>query len=604
MDPGRALLPNTPAQGSGVGSQARELQPLTEEIIDRRFCRFCTEYIERPPFMASRCCGHNYHYGCTVVMTREITPCSTCNIIMPVEFVRNVDFGEEVKKYDWSFFEPVLAQGGREPNRASDSGPASEQAGSIAAVSGVSGLSVTENQPVVGAEGGGESAHSQIYRSPLGPQELTSSEAPYPLLPTASRQSIVRPSQEIDVVRMTMGFERLLAQIFTPEELLALASASGSDYKFLREMMARGVVPKWQKICQKEGYLCGRQMDIDKPEGAHVFFTAMQQHLDQLEPDHPFFVTFACLRQNPVTGYPEPVSPVVRIFRHQPEPTESTKPGLIFLFTFSEQLSSRFLGRLGFGSFASGTQLVKYLQFLMLTNGATQAIFVRPTLDGESDAEGLDSIDVKAFVQQYPPRDFGEGIPSKNDRGILLAAARSLGLQRIRKEDAEKVVLLSNMIEGGLRNSQLTVKHVIARMSELGYCQEQEKILFLRTRVGQMPGLPMSEAELGVQMSRLQHQVVNALTEMYEARATNQTDYILMDFESGLSVDPQKILMLVCDTDRLYLVNMKDRSVSTQCSSSIADICDFCKVFMSGYQVHKAHITSFVPTQTPENPSE
>ncbi|WBA80534.1 hypothetical protein [Endozoicomonas sp. GU-1] len=177
-------------------------------------------------------------------------------------------------------------------------------------------------------------------------------------------------------------------------------------------------------------------------------------------------------------------------------------------------------------------------------------------------------------------------------------------MQRIRKEDAEKVVLLSNMIEGGLRNSQLTVKHLIARMSELGYCQKQEKILFLRARVGQMPGLPISEDELRVQMISLQRQVVNALTEMYAVRATNQTDYILMDFESGLSVDPQKILMLVCDTDRLYLVNMKDRSVSTQCSPSIADICDFCKVFMSGYQIYKAHITSFVPTQTRENPSE
>lgn len=600
MDPSRTQLSNSP--GLGVGSQASALQPLTDEIIQRRLCHLCVEFVERPPFMASRCCGHIYHYGCTVVMTREVTPCSVCNTT-PVEFSRDVDFTEEVKRYDWCFFEPVLADGDRVPTRVPDSGAAGGQAGPIATVPGPP--SATDHQHVAGAEGGSERADSQSgspLQYPLAPQDLITPGASHPFLPTASQRD-TRPSQEIDLVRMTMGFERLLAQRIMPGKLLALASGR-EDNLFLREIMALGVVPKWQKICEKKGYLCGKQMNIDKPDGAHGFFTAMQQHLDQLEPEHPFFVTFACLRQNPVTGCPEPVSPVVRIFRHPTEPTKPTEPGLIFLFSFGEQLSSRFLGRLGFGSFASGTRLVKYLKFLMLTNGATQAIFVRPTKKGESDAEGLDNIDVKAFVQQYPPRDFGEGVPAKNDRGILLAAAQSLGLQRIRKEDAEKVVLLSNMIDGNLRDSQLTVKRVIAHMFELGHRKKQEKILFLRTTAGQMPGLPMSEIELSGQMTRLQHQVVDALTEMNTVRTANQTDYILIEFKSGVSATPQKILVLVCDTDRFYLVNMKDRSVSTQCSSSIDEICDYLQVFINGYQIFEAHITSFAPTQSSKSRAE
>ncbi|WP_257293327.1 hypothetical protein [Endozoicomonas sp. YOMI1] len=597
MDPGRAQLSNIP--GLGVSSQARELRPLTNEIIERRLCGLCAEYIECPPFMASRCCGDNYHYGCTVVMTREVAQCSVCKKT-PVEFARDTDFAEEVKKYDWSLFEPASAAGGYAPIQAFDSESASEQAGSIGAVAGPSGLSGNRNQQAVDVEEV-ERALAQLgtfVQQGLGAQELVPPKAPHPFHPPllTAAQTIARPSLKLNIVSMTRTFERLLGQLWMPDELQALAGQSG--YSFLRQMMDVGVVPGWQELCAEEDHLCGKQMNIDKSDDARAFFTAMQQHLDQLAPEHQFFVTFACSRQNPVTGCPEPVSPVVRIFRH---PTE---PRLIFLFTVGEPVPSRALGRLVYGSFASGTQLVKYLQFLMLVSEATQAIFVRPTKKGESDAEGLDKIDVKAFVQQYPPRDFGLGDPSKNNRRILLYAARSLGLQRIRKEDAEKVTLLNNMIEGDLRNSQLTVKNVIDHILGLGYRKKRGVHLLYDMPATQMPGLHGRDLELNRQMINLQNDLADVLIEMYNLRATSKTDYILIELEPEVFTLPEEILVLVLDTDRLYLVNMKNRSVSVQCSSSIDDICDFCQVFMSGCQILKANIISYAPTQTKKSLAE
>lgn len=596
MDPSRAQLSNIP--GLGASSLARELQPLTNEIIERRFCGLCAEYIERPPFMASRCCEHNYHYGCTVVMTREVAQCSVCKKT-PVEFTRDTDFAEEVKKYDWSLFEPASAAGSCAPIQAFDSEAVSEQAGAIGAVSGPTGLSGTRNQQVVDVEEA-ERALAQpgiFVQQNLVAQELVPPGAPHlhPALPTVA-QTIVRPSLKLNMVSMTKTFERLLGQLWMPVELQSLAMQRG--YSFLRQMMDVGVVPRWQQMCDKEDHLCGKQMNIDKSGGARAFFTAMQQHLDQLAPEHRFFVTFACSRQNPVTGCPEPVSPVVRIFRH---PTE---PRLIFLFTIGEPVPSRALGRLVYWSFASGTQLVKYLQFLMLVSEATQAIFVHPTKKGESDAEGLDKIDVKAFVQQYPPRDFGLGDPSKNNRRILLYAAQSLGLQRIRKEDAEKVTLLNNMIEGNLRDSQLTVKNVIDHILGLGYRKERGVHLIFDMPATQMPGLPGIDVELNRQMINLQNDLADVLIEMYNQRATSKTDYILVELEPEVSTLREEILVLVLDTDRLYLVNMKNRSVSVQCSSSIDDICDFCQVFMSGCQILKANIISYAPIQTKKSLAE
>ncbi|WP_257267097.1 hypothetical protein [Endozoicomonas sp. ONNA2] len=578
MNPGHAPLSNT----SGVGCQARELQPLIDEIVERRFCHQCVKYIEHPPFMVSCCCGHTYHNSCSMEMTREVAQCSVCQRT-PVEFVRDTDFAEEVKKYDWSLFEPVSAVAGvRTPTQVDDRGAASEYHGSMMAVPEASGLSAIRNQQAVDVAGL-ERAIAQLGtygQHKLDPQERVLSGV---ALPTVA-ETTACPSLKLNMVSMTKTFERLLAQLWMPDELFDLASGDG--YGFLWEMMALGVVPNWQELC-REGHLCGKQMNISESAGGRAFFAAMQQHLDQLAPEHQFFVTFACSR----TDCPEPISPVVRIFRH---PTERL---LILLYTIGEQVLNRALGRLVYASFASGTQLVKYLQFLMLASESTEAIFVRPTQQGEPDAEGLDKIDVKTFIHQYPPRDFGLGDPSKNNRRILLYAAQSLGLQRIRKEDARKVALLNNMIQGNLRDSQLTVKQVINRILELGYHKERGVHLVFGLPSAQMPWLPMSEVETGRQMIRLQNELADVLMEMYELRATSKTDYIVMQLEPEVSTLPEAILVLVLDVDRLYLVNMKDRSVSVQCSSNINDICDFCQVFMSGCQTLKANIISYAPTQ-------
>ncbi|USE35436.1 hypothetical protein [Endozoicomonas sp. SCSIO W0465] len=200
-------------------------------------------------------------------------------------------------------------------------------------------------------------------------------------------------------------------------------------------MISQGIVPKWQTICNAEGQLPGIQLMIDNPEGADVFFSAMQQRLDRLEPGNPFFLTFVCSRTNPLTGQPEQVSPVMRVFRH---PSDGS---LILLFTSEVPTNNSSLGRLAFGSFEGGTELTTYLKFLALSSDATQGVFVEPTRRGGTPAKALESIDMRAFIEQYPPRDFSGG-EATSDRKILLAAAQSLGLQRIRKEEAKNVELL------------------------------------------------------------------------------------------------------------------------------------------------------------------
>ncbi|WP_257295549.1 hypothetical protein [Endozoicomonas sp. YOMI1] len=579
MNASRAQSANTPVPGAS--SQTRELKPPSDAITERRRCQLCAEYIEYPPLMVSRCCGHAYHNECSLA-TRDVLGCSECQATH-VKFYQDTHFAEEVKQYDWSLFEsaPEGAVDKRAPVESIiDS--TSVETGSLVAIPGPSGLSMTHNQQDIEAERSAGRALSQ--RGFFNKARLDSQEA----VSTRSAQRAIVPSQNLDLNNMTVTFARLCADSSMPEELEDLITQSG--YHFLTEMMEVGVVPKWREICGRNGHVCGKQMNIDKPDETNAFFTAMLYHLDQLAPNHPLFVTFVCSRQSEITDLPQQVSPVSQILRH---PSGNR---VIWLTSVDEPLANHPHGRLIFGVFASGIQLVKYLRFLILTSEPDQVMFVRPTIKGESDAEGLDNINIKEFIQHYPPRDMGVGGQLENDREILLAAAQSLGLQRIPKGGARKVVLLNNLIEDNFRDAQLTKKNVLARLNDLGYYPEQEEIITSSLKPSQMFGLPMSKEELRAENVGLQLRVADVLKEMHEVLAT--TAYIQIQLATRVSALPDEILVLVCDADRLYLVNMKRKSVPVQCSSSIDDIADFCQVFMSGCHIREAHIMLFMPSQT------
>ncbi|WBA81811.1 hypothetical protein [Endozoicomonas sp. GU-1] len=164
-------------------------------------------------------------------------------------------------------------------------------------------------------------------------------------------------------------------------------------------------------------------------------------------------------------------------------------------------------------------------------------------------------------------------------------------MQRIQKEDASKVVLLDKLIDGKFRNAQLTVKDLMARLNDLDYFPDHDEIISSGLKLSQMFGREETQAE----KIRLQRRVADCVKKIHGSLAT--TGYIQIQLEPwGLSL-PDEILVLACDGDQLYLVNMKRKSVSVQCSSSIDDITDFCQVFMSGCHIREAYIALYLPKQ-------
>ncbi|MBO9494818.1 hypothetical protein J7438_12100 [Thalassotalea sp. G20_0] len=572
MDASRAQSVNTPVPSTSA--QTRELEPPPDAIVRRRSCQLCGQFIESPPFMVSRCCEHMYHNCCSLA-TRDVLGCSGCRATY-VNFYQDMQFAEEVKKYDWSLFQSATqVAAGKRASTESVIDLTSEETGSLVTIPGPSGLSGPHTQQYVDA--GRVSQRDTFKKARLETPEAVSFRADY------SVQPAFLPSNNLDLYSMTGTFARLFAEPFMLEEMEALAMQSG--YHFVTQMMDAGVVPEWQEICDSKGHLCGKQTNIDQPDETNAFFTAMQHHLDQLAPSHRLFVTFVCSFQNKITGLPQQLSPVSQVFRH---PSDNR---LIWLTTTDEPIAKHPHGRLIFGVFASGTQLVKYLRFLILTSEADQVMFVRSTNEGESDADGLDNINIREFIQRFPPRDMGVGGQSKNYREILLAAAQSLGMQRIQKEDASKVVLLDKLIDGKFRNTQLTVKDLMARLNDLDYFPEHDEIIRSRLKLSQGFGREETQAE----NIRLQRQVADCVKKIHGSLAT--TGYIQIQLEPWAFALPNEILVLACDEDQLYLVNMKRKSVSVQCSSSIDDITDFCQVFMSGCRIREAYITLFLPKQ-------
>ena len=402
-----------------------------------------------------------------------------------------------------------------------------------------------------------------------------------------SSQLLVRPSEVLDIDGMTRSFGRLLAKPQTPGELEGLMTKPG--YVFLYHASIQGMVPKWTQICNRVGDIPGKQIEIKNLDDTDAFFTAFEQHLDGLEPEYPFFTSFVCSRHDPVTGQQQEVSPVVRIFRH---PTGNS---LILLMTSVEpSVENPALGRLIFGSFEDGTHLVKYLKFLILVSEATQAVFVRPTKRGEDDAVGLDKIDVKGFIEKYPPKDMGGGQTAKSGKKILFFVAQSLGLKRIRKEDAKRIALLDDVISGDLRSSDLMADKLVNHLNGLGYRCDREEILTFPVTPAFMFGISMHLEASNVQKVRVQWQVAETLKMLHSSLPVGEKAYIQIQLSPAVPTLPEEILLLACDTDRLYLVNMKNKSISTQSSTSLDDICDYCQVFMGGCGTKEARISTFI----------
>ncbi|USE35438.1 hypothetical protein [Endozoicomonas sp. SCSIO W0465] len=146
-----------------------------------------------------------------------------------------------------------------------------------------------------------------------------------------------------------------------------------------------------------------------------------------------------------------------------------------------------------------------------------------------------------------------------------------------------------------MRSSELTSEQVASHLSELGYT-------LLKTEIIGFPILKLgvssySQLESDVRMIQLQRQVADSLEEMYLGMAAGGQGYIQLQLDPIKENSPEEILLLVCDKDKFYLVNMKNKSISTQCSPSLQDITDYCEVFMAGCRIRKAIITSFVPIQ-------
>lgn len=643
MNPNRPLSSN--AQNPDLyelPNQQPDVRPTPPpDVAIRRFCRRCDKYIEYPPYCVSDCCHNTYHGVCSILLAdRDVEPCGDCQTAMTYSL--DGDFAREVEQYDWSLLAPDPHTTARyrsdvnvPPVQASDIQGPSELAGGMASLlelarfaspqvpprtasetmdfaSVVAGTLQKFSPPDIETAYGRPEAAFGVPGPSFGQQEPTTGQqlgrvlaaldnivhaqqtigqplAVSPASATVTIQPMIRPSEELHIGEMTRAVERLLAEFVLPNDLLQLKDQKG--YRFIKEMMEDGVVPKWVTICNTEGTLPGKRVKIDSPEATDVFFNALQQHADQLEPGNPFFVTFVRSRISPLTGQSEQFSPVLRIIRHP------TRNMLMVLSTANLPVPSdmRALQRLSFSGFRNGTELAKFLKFLLLSSEASEALFIRPTRGRGAPAEGLESIEMNPFIGQYPPRDFGGNLPA-SARKILLSAAQSLGLERIRKQDAKNIDLLNIITGSDLRSSELNSESIEAHLLENGYstfitntASLQPQFVILMTAEG--------EERTNMEMVDLQQRVAMAMEGMRAAMPPGEKGYIQLKLNPLVAGFPEEILLLVCDQDRFYLVNMKNKAVSTQCSSNLQDITDYCQVFMAGCRIRQADITSYIPTQ-------
>ena len=644
------MNPNRPLSSSAQNPDLYELpnqQPDARptpppDVAIRRFCRRCDKYIEYPPYFVSDCCHNTYHGLCSILLAdRDVEPCGDCQTTMT--YSSDGDFAREVEQYDWSLLAPdphttarYRSDGNVSPVQASDSEGPGELAGGMASLQEQARFASPQVPPRTASEtmdfasvvagtlqkfsptvietayGRQEAAFGVPLGLSFGQQEPTTGQqlgsvlaaldnmvhaqqmigqpsSTSPASATATIQPMIRPSEELHIGEMTRAVELLLAEFVLPTDLLALKDQKG--YRFIKEMMEDGVVPKWVTICNTEGTLPGKRVKIDSPEATDVFFNALQQHADQLEPGNPFFVTFVRSRISPLTGQSEQFSPVLRIIRHP------TRNMLMVLSTANLPVPAqmRALQRLSFSGYRNGTELAKFLKFLLLSSEASEALFIRPTRGRGTPAEGLESIEMNAFIGQYPPRDFGGNLPA-SDKKILLSAAQSLGLERIRKQDAKNIDLLNIITGSDLRSSELNSEGIEAHLQENGYstfitdtASLEPQVVILMTAEG--------EERTNMEIVSLQQRVAMSIEVMRAAMPPGEKGYILLKLNPQVAGFPEEILLLVCDQDRFYLVNMKNKAVSTQCSSNLQDITDYCQVFMAGARIRHADITSYVPTQ-------
>lgn len=631
MEPHRT--PSTSTQNSSLSSPSNERPLPPDELASRRFCQRCAKYIEHPPFIVSVCCGNSYHDMCILnnLGDREAA-CIDCQK-KPVNYFRDTEFAREATKYDWSFFAPEPDEDSysvsvQDTESQGPGVPAGEMAlpqEQVAPALPIANIKPSDLQvALTEAQQGLATRQQELPAATIKPSNLkvalaetkqdlaVKQQALHDTEETArmlteltdmvkshlsldppsgadsvspvTMEPIARPSEHLHIGKMTTAMERVLAEYRLPNHIEHLIGRKG--YKFIHEMMIEGAVPKWVTICNAKETLPGKGANITNPAPAGAFFRDLQHHLDELEEDQPFFITFASRRTNEA-GEPELVSPVMRVFRYPGQHS------LILLHSTNQPIYDRPLCRLFYSSFENGTDLVKHLKFLMLSSNPDMAAFVRPTKSGQTPAKGLDSLDMKAFIQRYPPCDFG-GAEATSDRKILLAAAQSLGLERIHKDDAKAVKLLDDIIGSDLRRTNLGGGEVDAHLKELGYSKYKTEIL---TPPSLMYGLKLPPQEANLELIRLQYQLGLTVQEMQAALPAGEKGYIRIQLGPATPSFPEEILLLACDSDRYYLVNMKNKAVSTQCSSNLRDICDYCKVFMAGCSINEAQITSFISSR-------
>ena len=552
-----------------ITGMPRKRNTPNEAMVSERICRRCDSLIETPPYMKSLCCSQRYHQKCQEeLMAQGKTQCPDCQQRLEVEEDKN--FAEEVKQYDWSLF-------GLEPDN-SDTGVTTPQPKTPSAT----------NTEVTTFYGKGTLDDFIGMMSSLGIEldadqlisELQTAPAP--------SEAPIRASSKLDIPRMTNTLERVLG---------AKACHLDSDkYNFFARMEQQGIAPDWIKICNKEVSLSGLQTNLQDKEASEAFFTELESSISTLvAPNLPIFFAFTSKDpvQPPHAATERYISRIMRII------PDGNGNCILMMTADPEELSERqkqaFQSRVSSLLFSRPIKLVQYLRYIASMSAAKEALFVRPLGRGEEAAETHRQIPIKDFSEANKPFDLLPGTPTKDDREILAAAALGAGLKYTPNNVAKTIPVLRPLLLPKNRGKTFSKDALADILQQIKYeCTYTETLRSSDWETGLT--MAMLSPELAEMEAQLNLQKVVALQMHNLVNPTN--GYILLSIQPNKASAEEENLCIAVDNGRYYIVNMKNKIISTQQTENFFAVCDYLQVFLAGCHGGSVEINCFTPVQT------
>ncbi|USE35434.1 hypothetical protein [Endozoicomonas sp. SCSIO W0465] len=238
-----------------MNQQPDERPAPPDDVAIRRFCHRCAKYIEHPPFMVTDCCNSTYHDMCSMTLPdRDLAACPGCKT-KPLKFSRDTEFAREVNKYDWSLLEPT--PGGAIPGEHDLPAPVQiSNSRELAVIGGT--MASPQEQAALALPGTiiepaahtaalaevreGLAIEGQLVAAQQNMEQLATQlgnllqtqmvlHPRHPDTPSDA-QPPPRPSERLNVSKITKAFERMLVEIRSPADLEALKGQRGYNSSY------------------------------------------------------------------------------------------------------------------------------------------------------------------------------------------------------------------------------------------------------------------------------------------------------------------------------------------------------------------------------------